>query len=318
MFQLGAGLQWRAFTWGRHRVGVSAALHRTFAVNFWDEGSCVPDYSTLVGALSPWWAVRFATGRVDHEIRLAYRGQVITLDGDCSEDASLYVFSESHGGALDWELRWTDRWATRLGVEVGYALYHQQVRDQLGVAFHMGQELFFAGRRVKLYPSLGVRYGHARGDWWTAVSVRPGVALSALLPGKVDLVGAVSGEVSHHPDSADYFLWQADDHRTDWILRLRLAVGRAFTDWLRGDLYYRYRLNHSNARVWDYQRHEVGFNLTATLELLREGADPEPKPPRRAVGPAGDVAASPPNLPEPSGRSGPAGPAGLASFGALP
>ncbi len=282
MFQLGGGLRWRAFTWGRHRVGVDAALHRTFAVNFWDEGGCVPDYSTLVGAVTPYYAVRFATGRVDHELRLAYRGQVITLDGDCTDEGSLYVFSESHQGALDWELRWTDRWATHLSLDLGYDLYHQQVRDQLAMAFQMGQELYFFGRRMKLYPLLRVSYGHARGDWWTAVSVRPGIAVSALLPGKVDLVGVVSGEVSHHPDSADYYLWQADDHRTDWILRLRLSVGRAFTSWLRGDLSYRYRLNHSNARVWDYQRHELGFTLTATVGLLGGDADAKKaQPPRR-------------------------------------
>ncbi len=280
MQRLGASLKWQAFAWGRYRVGVNAALSRTFALNWWDEGSCVPDYSTLAGAISPWWAVRFATGRVDHELRLAYRGQLITLDGDCTEDGSFYVFSESHGGSALWEIQWTDRTSTHVLVDLGYAMFHQQVRDQLQLTFEVGQSVFLLSRRLKLYPELHVRYEHARGTWWTAAAVRPSLSLSSLLPGKVDLVGSVGLEVLHFPDSASYRPWQTGGNRTDVILRAEVQVGRTLTSWLRADLAYRYRLNHSNSRVWDYQRHEVGITFTAQVDLFGPKKPKPAKPPR--------------------------------------
>lgn len=278
LVDMGAHLAWNAATWGRHSVGLGASLFRSFAMNWWEPGSCVSDYSLLSGSLSPWWAMRFTSGSIDHELRVGYRGQVITLDGSCQEDDSLYVFSERHAGTLGWTVTWTDRTSTHVSVETGASLFHHQVRDQAGAILEVGQSIFLLGRHMKLYPELHIRYEGARGDHWTLVAFRPSLALSTLLPGKLDLLSWVDLEVQRYPHSQGYIPWllgPAED-RGDVILRFGVSLGRALTSWLRADLAYRYRWNRSNVETYDYQRHVVGVNLTAKVDLWKPGGQKDP------------------------------------------
>ncbi len=274
---LAASATWQAYTWGAHAVGVAGVVSRSFAINTWEDGTCVPDYSMLMAGVSPYWSVRLSTGRHDHRFRLGYRGQVITLDGDCSEDARIYAFSESHGGTATWVTEWSDASSTHLMLDVGYSVFNQQVRDSLGTVFEVGQSIFLAGRKVKLYPELHLRYEHARGDWWSHVALRPSLALSALV-WKIDVIASIGLEVQVYPDSADPdnisikpWLLPAGKRRSDLIVRVGISAGTALTKWLRFDLAYRYRRNKSNAAPYDYDRHTALASLTATVELLGEG-----------------------------------------------
>ena len=247
--------------------------------NWWDPATCAPDYSLLAASLAPWYAFRFATGAVDHELRLGYRGQVITLDGSCQPGDRIYVFSESHGGALGWELRWNDRTATQLHLDVGTTLFHQQVRDQTGAALEVGQSIFLLGRRMKLYPELHLRYEGARGEQWTLWAFRPSLALSALLPGKLDLLAWANLELQRYPGSQGHIPWLlgSGEDRGDLILRAGVSLGRVLTSWLRADLAYRYRWNRSNVEAYDYQRHVVGLTFTAQVDLWKPGASKKKK-----------------------------------------
>jgi Flp pilus assembly protein TadD len=277
LVNLAASASWLVHTWGAHAVGVSGVVSRSFAINTWEEGSCVKDYSMLIAGVSPFWSVRLSTGRYDHRLRLGYRGQVITLDGDCTEDARIYAFSESHGGTASWITEWSDTSSTHLLLDVGYTLLHQQVRDNLGTVFEVGQSIFLVKRKAKLYPELQLTYVRARGAWWSHVAVRPSVALSALL-WKIDVIASVSLEYQVYPGSADPdnisirpWLLPAGKRRSDLIARLGISVGAALTKWLRLDVAYSYRRNKSNAVPYDYSRHTALANLTATVELLRGG-----------------------------------------------
>jgi Flp pilus assembly protein TadD len=272
---LAASATWQAYTWGAHAVGVAGVVSRSFAINTWEDGTCVPDYSMIMAGISPYWSMRLSTGRYDHKLRLGYRGQVITLDGDCTEDARIYAFSESHGGTATWVTEWSDATSTHLMLDVGYTLFNQQVRDSLGTVFEVGQSIFLAKRRVKLYPELHLRYEHARGAWWSHVAVRPSLALSALV-WKIDLIASVGLEYQVYPGSADPdnisirpWLLPADKRRSDLIARLGISAGAALTKWLRFDVAYRYRRNKSNAAPYDYDRHTALLSFTASVELLR-------------------------------------------------
>jgi len=272
---LAASLSWVAHTWGAYAIGVSGVVSRSFAINTWEEGSCVPDYSLLMGGISPWWSVRLSSGGYDHKLQLGYRGQVITLDGDCTADARIFAFSESHGGHANWTTEWSDTLSTNVLLDLRYSVFNQQVRDNLSAVLEVGQSIFLAKRRVKLYPELHMRYEHARGGWWNHAAVRPTIALSALI-WKIDVIAAVSLEYQIYPDSDDpnnvsirAWLLPEGKARSDLIARLRLSAGTAITKWLRVDLAYAYRRNKSNAAPYDYDRHTVLANLTATVELLR-------------------------------------------------
>ena len=59
---LAGSLQAVVYTWGAHSLGVSGVLSRSFAINTWEEGTCVPDYSMLMAALSPYWSMRLMAG----------------------------------------------------------------------------------------------------------------------------------------------------------------------------------------------------------------------------------------------------------------
>lgn len=277
LVNLTASATWVAHTWGAHAVGVAGVMSRSFAINTWEDGSCVKDYSMLIAGISPYWSVRLSTGRYDHRLRLGYRGQVITLDGDCTEDAHIYAFSESHGGTATWVTEWSNDTSTHLLLDMGYALFNQQVRDNLGTVFEVGQSIFWAKRKVKLYPELQLRYEHARGAWWSHVAVRPSLALSALV-WKIDVIASASLEYQVYPSSADPdnisirpWLLPAGKQRSDLIARLGISVGAALTKWLRIDVAYSYRRNKSNAVPYDYDRHTVLTNLTATVELRPGG-----------------------------------------------
>lgn len=270
VIQLSGSLSWLAFTWGRYGIGVNGALSRTFAVNTWDDSSCVSDYSMLIGTIAPYWNMRLSTGAYDHKLGVGYRGQLITMDGDCSPEAKPYVFSESHGGSLGWSTSWSDRTSTNLSFELGYAMFHRQVRDNLGAGLDLTQPIFLAKRRVTLYPGLAVRYEHARGAEWTYASFKPSLAVSALLPAKIDLIAWASFELQRYPTSDGYNPYQTPSGaaRADYIGRVGIRVGRSITRWLRADLVYRYRRNKSNARPYDYDRHAVTLSLTAQVDLL--------------------------------------------------
>jgi len=277
LVNLAASATWVAHTWGAHALGVSGVMSRSFAINAWEKGTCVGDYSMIIAGISPYWSVRLSTGRYDHRLRLGYRGQVITLDGDCTEDAHIYAFSESHGGTATWVTEWSDATSTHLMLDMGYSLFNQQVRDNLGTVFEVGQSIFMAKRKVKIYPELHLRYEHARGAWWSHVAVRPSLALSALV-WKIDVIASVSLEYQVYPGSADPdnisirpWLLPAGKRRSDLIARLGLSAGTSLTKWLRIDVAYRYRRNKSNAMPYDYDRHTVLANLTATVDLRPGG-----------------------------------------------
>lgn len=274
LLRLAARARWHAFNWGRVGVGVAGSLSRTFAVNAWTEGSCASDFSLLVGQVAPYLSVRFATGKVDHEVEVAYRGRLITLDGDCQAGSSLFAFAESHGATASWVIRPSERTSTHVVLDAGYTAFHQAVRDQAATALEVGQSIFLMGKRLKLYPELHLRYEHARGPVWTQVAVRPGIALSALLPASVDLIGFLEVEVGHFPHSAGHRPWRLGDqtNRRDVAARLGIVLGRAFTRWLRADLAYRYRRNLSNALPYDYDRHTLEASLTAQLDWPRQKA----------------------------------------------
>lgn len=276
LVNLAASATWVAHTWGAHAIGVSGVASRSFAINTWEDGTCVPDYSMIMAGISPYWSLRLSSGGYDHKLRLGYRGQVITLDGDCTDEGRIYAFNESHGGTLSWVTEWSDRTSTHLLLDMGYALFHQQVRDNLGTLFEVGQSIFLAKRKVKLYPELHLRYEHARGGWWSHVAVRPSLSLSALI-WKIDLIASVSLEYQLYPDSEDPdnisirpWLLPEGTKRSDLITRLGVSAGGALTKWLRLDVAYSYRRNGSVAVPYNYSRHTVLANLTATVELLRK------------------------------------------------
>ncbi len=275
LVNLATSVSWVAHSWGAYAIGVSGVLSRSFAINTWEKGSCVGDYSMLMGGISPWWSVRLSSGGYDHKLQLGYQGQVITLDGDCTEDAHIFAFSESHGGYANWVTEWSDSLSTNVLLDLRYSLFNQQVRDNLSAVLEVGQSIFLAKRRVKIYPELHLRYEHARGAWWNHVAVRPTLSLSALI-WKIDVIASVGLEYQVYPESDDpdnvslrTWLLPEGKARSDLIARLRLSAGTAITKWLRVDLAYSYRRNKSNAVPYDYDRHTVLANLTATVELLK-------------------------------------------------
>jgi hypothetical protein len=133
---------------------------------------------------------------------------------------------------------------------------------------------------VKLYPELHLRYEGARGDHWSLVAFRPSLALSALLPGKLDLLAWADLEFQRYPESQGHIPWLLgyDEDRSDLIFRAGLSLGRSLTSWLRADLAYRYRWNRSNVESYDYQRHVVGLTFTAQVDLYKPGGRKKGKP----------------------------------------
>jgi hypothetical protein len=211
-------------------------------------------------------------------LRLGYAYQVVQLDGGkgLPGEADPFLFSETHGLALAWQLQNHPDRIQEYMVEPSYSAFRDRDRDGAAVKATTRWSLFFMNHKFKLFPECHVGYRHARFTGWRYLTAGLWLGVSYLGPWQLDLSGSVSQEAHVHPQSKGAFetegpnAWQLpnDEYRHDHVTSLALGVGRALDKrriW-RLDLSMRYMRSWSTADFFKYSRVTALLAVTATLD----------------------------------------------------
>lgn len=234
-----------------------------------DEAARAFDLTALRGQLQG----RFAFGeRLEQRLQVAYRYGIALLDGGQGvEEEELYVYNESHQGAVDYTLGLTDRLALRLRAVSGWMAFHNRARSGVPLRAGVGLSLFLLEGRVKLFFEGGMAAAWTRSPRYQRLGPTASIAGSALTPWwDLEVVVSWAFTYSPYPDSVgvayafDYT--RPEVARRDVLSSVSVELGRRFLDGhLRVALRYRFFDASSTIADYDYSRHVVDVALTGGL-----------------------------------------------------
>ncbi|MBU0553899.1 hypothetical protein KKF91_06960 [Myxococcota bacterium] len=245
------------FSTGRLTLASRLDLSRTHHLK---EAVSAYNYSAVGVGLGP--QLDLAAWR--QQIALRYRFHLGFLDGGpLTRPPQAHVFSESHGGALEWRFSIDPDWPTLARVGVHARRFVELRRDHLAIEGSLSQGAFFLERQLKLQLTLAGRDEDATGRGYDLYGVEERLEVSARLPLDLQLYLAARLEQRRHPDSGGYAGWEVG--REDDRLTLQGALSYPLSDAWGLSLAYRWGDRASTVARFDHERRLLSLTLTAQL-----------------------------------------------------
>ncbi|MDI7267071.1 MAG: tetratricopeptide repeat protein [Myxococcota bacterium] len=243
----------------RHLLFGAVTASRSF--NFAD---LAEQFNLTTAAGSVGYRYRFAGGGLTHSLQAGYRYDLGLLDGGpLADEDGIHAYREAHTSSTRYALDTGDRWTTVLDLAYRHAAFSDLRRDHDAVLGRLGQNLSFFGQRMKLLVALGGRYEDALGRGYDLWAVDAALALSALGPWSLELLGLVRYEHADHFDSAFYSGWGAG--RTDDVVTVGVTVGRRIWELVGAEVFWTHTEHFSTTPTFDYRRDLVGLAIKAVF-----------------------------------------------------